>query len=349
MFGPEYPIEDKGNRNRNIIAIAAVVLGIGIGVGSYIVPVPPRLAEFSVIFGRVRQAEDGQARATTGGDITAPPPAPPPPMNPTLTGSTSTVPDDLQAAAVLVKDTASGMVLFGKHEYEPRALASITKLMSALVLLERRIDWATTTRVVADDIEDTHVYAGDTHTLDDLWHAALVGSSNKSVMTLVDASGLARQQFIMRMNGKARELGMSDTTFVDPTGLDDDNISTASDIAILLKEALAHEEIKDAVLVKEWNLYSAERQRLHHMWNTDWLLLGWIPHRFKEVHGGKTGYIPSAGYNFAVQLGDGAGHDIDVVILGAPAHEDRFTSAKAIAEWAYQNYSWPEKSARANH
>lgn len=342
MFGPEYPIEERGNRSRNIIVIVALILGIGIGFGSYALPIPFSLHEMSAIFGNINKARGGDARAAIGGDIVVTPPAPPPPINPILTGSTSTIPNGLQAEAILVKDRESGMILFGKNEYESRSMASITKLMSAILLLERKIDWATTTKVAGDNIEDTHVYAGDTYSLDDMWHAALVGSSNKSIMTLVDASGLTRQQFIMRMNGKARELGMSDTTFVDPTGLDDGNVSTASDITILLKEALAHEEIKDALISKEWNLYSAERKKQHHMWNTNWLILGWIPHEFKEVHGGKTGYIPSAGYNFAVQLGDGNGRDIDVVILGAPNHEGRFTEAVEVAEWAYRNYSWPE-------
>lgn len=237
------------------------------------------------------------------------------------------------------------MVLYGKDAYTERPIASITKLMSALVLLERAPQWDETAVVIGEDALDSHMYAGDTFTLKELWNAALIGSSNKAIVTLARAAGWAEDAaFVERMNQKALEIGLSNTHFADPSGLLPENTSTASDVAILLEEALFQPAIGNSVLQNEYNLYSKERRKPHHMWNTNWLLLGWIPHQFADVLGGKTGYIPASGYNFSVSLSDAPGHTIDVVVLGAQSHEARFTEARDIATWVFENYQWPEES-----
>ncbi|OIO19020.1 MAG: hypothetical protein COY69_00735 [Candidatus Magasanikbacteria bacterium CG_4_10_14_0_8_um_filter_32_14] len=254
----------------------------------------------------------------------------------------SSTPLDLSeftASNILVKDKDSSTMLFAKNNYEKHSLASITKLMSGLVLLEQNLDLAVTTTVSIDDVSGVDIYAGDTFTLDELWRAAFVASSNKAILTLVDASGLSRENFVARMNEKAKELGMSDTSFVEPTGLDANNISTASDIVILLDEALDHEKIKDTLNLREVVLYSKERKKEIHMWNTDWLLLGWVPNNLSII-GGKTGFIDDSLYNFTVAIKNDEGHVIDIVILGATEHEFRFTEAKKIAEWVFANYTW---------
>lgn len=251
-------------------------------------------------------------------------------------------PESFTARSVIVKDRETGAALYRKNEYEKWPLASITKLLSALVILENNPDWTTSTVVVGEDALDAHMYAGDVYTLNELWQAGLVGSSNKAVLSLVNALGLSDAAFVERMNQKARELGMTEAVFLDSTGLDAGDVASASDTALLLNEAMRHEKITSALLTPEYNLYSKQRGKSHHMWNTDWLFLGWIPHQFKEFYGGKTGYIAASGYNFAVRVGDGAGHVLDVVVLGADSHEARFIEAKDAAEWALKNYKWPE-------
>ena len=245
------------------------------------------------------------------------------------------------AKTMIVKDKKTGAVLFRKNEYEKRPIASITKLMSALVVLEKKPDWLATTTVVGADSLDTHMYAGDVFTLEDLWQASLVGSSNKAILTLSQALGWPPEAFIERMNTKALELGMTDAYFADTTGLSEENVASASDIAILLKEALENKKIQETLLTKEITLYSAERKKSHHIWNTNRLLLGWVPQNFYEIVGGKTGYIVASGYNFAMQVGDSAGHKITVVVLGADTNEARFTEAKEVGEWVFANYTWP--------
>lgn len=250
-------------------------------------------------------------------------------------------PESFSAASIIVRDNRSGMILFAKDPYAQRPIASITKLMSALVVLERQLEWTATTTVAADIGFDSSMYAGDTYTLLELWNAALVGSSNKAIVTLADATGMTREEFVSRMNQKAFELGMNETVFVEPSGLSAGNVSTASDITILLDEAMQHTEIREASLLREQELYSLERKKEHHMWSTNWLMLGWIPHSFTTIIGGKTGYIPDSLYNFTVQLVDARGHILDVVVLGAEEYNARFTEARDAAMWAYESYAWP--------
>jgi D-alanyl-D-alanine carboxypeptidase len=161
-------------------------------------------------------------------------------------------------------------------------------------------------------------------------------------MTLADAVGWPRVAFVERMNQKATELGMTGTRFTEPTGLDEGNVSTPSDVAILLTEALRQSDIQTAVLKKEHTIYSKERDKTEHMWSTDWLLLGWIPETFADFRGGKTGFIEASGYNFAMEAGDGHERLLDVVVLGAETHEARFTEARDIAEWVQKSYRWPD-------
>ena len=339
IFGPEKPLSDY-NLWRAIVAAASIVIGTGVILVWGKLPQPSELVELSVVFETVQSLP--RVWGKTGGDVViAPPVAVEPPQLPELIGTMLSA-ETFSAKSIIVKDDATGAVLYRQAEYEERPMASLTKLMSALVILEKAPRWSSSTQVVGDDIIDTHMYAGDTHTLDQLWHAALIGSSNKAIYTLADAVGWPRAAFVERMNEKARELGMANTVFVDPTGLDAGNVSTASDLAIIMQEAMRHERIRNALLTKEYSLYSTERGKEHHLWNTNWLLLGWIPSELREIRGGKTGYIPESGYNFVLQTADQAGHALTVVILGAATHEARFTEARDAAEWVWANYRWPE-------
>lgn len=257
--------------------------------------------------------------------------------------STPLDPNSFSASRILVKDKESGKVLFRKNEYERHPIASITKLMTALILLEYDIDWTVTTTVIGPDSYDTHMYAGDVYSFEDLWNAMLIGSSNKAALSLVESINGTEDEFVVHMNERAMELGMSDTIFTDVTGIEDGNISTASDLALLIQEVLKHEKISNALLTQEYNLYSKERDEKHHMWNTDWLILDdpnpWIYHSFDKILGGKTGHIAASGFNFIVEV-ERDGHIIDIIILDAAEHEKRFTEARDVGEWVFDNYVW---------
>lgn len=334
---------EKGSRRwQYMIGGASLFVGILIGVlVSYGIP-RLSLSDGAAIGSFAKKtfpfAKDRDRAVRAGGDVVVEPVRLPAPEK---IGETA-LPEKFSAQGMTVKDVRTGTVLYDKNAYEPRPIASITKLMSALVLLEKNPDWTKTAQVVSDEVIDTHMYAGDTYTLEELWRAALIGSSNKAILTLAHALDWPVDAFIARMNQKAIELGMRHTQFTDPSGLDETNISTPADAAILLNEALSNQKIQGTLLLHEHNLYSNERGKAHHMWNTNWLLLGWIPHTFGNVEGGKTGYLPVAGYNFTIRLADTAGHMIDVVVFGAKTHEARFTEARDVAVSVLQAYRWGE-------
>ena len=341
-FGPELPNDKIGIFWKLMTSLMVVFIAV---VASFLfqrIHLPSKLEEVSLALETLNSISESKIYAS-GGDGAIAPKEKIRPKLPELTGKLLPA-EDFSAASIIIKDDESGFVLYKKNEYDIRSMASITKLMSALVILEKNPDWFSEAVVIGEDYLDTHIYAGDIYTLDDLWYAALVGSSNKAVLSIVKALDWSMEAFVERMNQKARELGMNNTFFVEPTGLDEANKSNASDMVILLKEALRQEKISEALLAREYNLYSRERDEKHHMWNTDWLLLGWIPNNFSNFFGGKTGYTDMAGYNFIMQVADEEGHIIDVAVLGADKHESRFTEARDAAEMVFENYQWPVKA-----
>ncbi len=332
------PFNDRGGKWRKWLAVFAVSMCFGaFYLSNFDLPKQNEVLVSKII----KPLEITASQLNRGGDVQVSPPAEVKPKFPELKGEMLDS-AKFSAGSIFAKDVKTGAVLFRKNEYSARPIASLTKLMSALIILEHRPNWPATTTVIGEDSLDTHVYAGDVYTLEDLWHTALIGSSNKAILSLVNALGFEQNVFVERMNQKARELGMMETVFTDSSGLDETNVSSASDLSILLQEALQKKRIWTALMTKEYNLYSAQRNANHHFWSTNWLLLGWIPNQLPEMRGGKTGYISASGYNFIMQVGDGKGHFINVIILGANSHEARFTEARDVAEWVFKSYEWPE-------
>ena len=296
----------------------------------------PQVARFETVVPQPESVVEYTAY-TIGGDISFDPPVQSAPRKVEMF-----VPFDLRtvsASGLLVKDVETGEVLFGENQYETHPIASITKLMSALVLEEVVTDWKKIGVIPLDQVSDSHVMAGETATLEKWFNVALIGSSNRAILALVDASGKSRAEFVARMNEKAIELGLINTSFTDPTGLDAGNISTPSEIALLLKEALTHERIITALQSPSVMYHSEETLKDRNISNTNWLLLRWIPHAFESVVG-KTGYITESGYNFTGLFEHTNGNQVMVVILGSASNESRFTEAAELAKWAFSNYYW---------
>lgn len=263
-----------------------------------------------------------------------------------LLNSTSSFSRPLTAIAVLVVDDKTSTVLFNKQSSGVRPLASLTKLMSALVLLDLPINWQTTTTVTEEDSDGSshHVAVGEVFTLEDLWHIALIGSSNSSIAALVRASGLKEDQFVARMNEKATALRLPSLRFVEPTGLNSGNVGNAYDVARLLRFAHESEKIDATLRVGEYYAHPLNKAKPRRVWSTDWLITNWVPNTFlKDSIVGKTGYTAEAGYNFVVRLADDKGRTIRAAILGAASNEARFTEARDLAEWVFDNFLWPDE------
>lgn len=252
----------------------------------------------------------------------------------------------LTAAAAIVVDDKTNTVLFKKNIDRSRSLASITKLMSAIVLANLPLNWSTTTIVSQEDLDSSshHINADEEYTLEDLWHIALIGSSNSSIKSLIRASGLDDDRFVEQMNKKAAELDLTSLHFVEPTGLDSGNVGNAWAIVRLLKEALKIDKIYRTLQIGEYYTQPLNQEKSRRVWSTDWLLTNWVPSNFSaEEIVGKTGYITESGYNFVVRLSDGVGHAVRVAVLGADSNESRFSEARDLAEWTFGHYLWPDQ------
>ena len=265
-------------------------------------------------------------------------------MVPVAVSSTTAIPK-LTAAAAVIVDDKTGTVLWSKNPDEVRSLASITKLISALVILDCVPNWATTTIILDnDDVESSHfLYAGEKITAEDLWHAALIGSSNGAINALARiACPKEFTEFVLQMNVKAQALGLNTLRLVEPTGLDSGNRGTAMDIIKLLAVALEKEKIADTLATGEYYIRPVGEKTPRRVWSTNWLLTNWIPNRFGPAKiAGKTGFINDSGYNFVVRIKNRDNQAVRVVVLGTASNEARFTEARDLAEWAFANYRWP--------
>jgi D-alanyl-D-alanine endopeptidase (penicillin-binding protein 7) len=250
--------------------------------------------------------------------------------------------DSLSAEAVMVVDAASRETLLANRSRAPHSMASLTKLMTAMVVLDRRVPM-TRTMILAkkDEVGGARlrVAVGTRLTVRDLFYATLVGSANNAANALARSTNLDADTFIGKMNGKAEELGLRGTKFVDTSGMDARNVSTPEDTAALAIEAFGKYEIKKATTTAKYSLLA--QRAVHQFNNTNALLTddknGLI------VLGGKTGYLPEAGWNLAVKMMDARHKPLIVVVFGSENKDRSFKDAEVAARWAWDNYKWGGK------
>jgi len=250
-------------------------------------------------------------------------------------------PPDLSNLTYLVMDKASGAILLQNNENKKTAIASITKLITALVFLEQNLDWEASYKIKSGDIVGggkSNIAPGDEIKLKDLFFLSLVGSDNSAAVALARATGLSDEQFVEKLNSRAKNLGLSNTNFSDPTGLSDSNTSTAFDVAKLSQVALDRKEVREATLTKNYYLITTAGIKKS-VRNTD-ILLDIFPQNGIKIAGGKTGYTTNAGYCFVGQFTDGNGHEIVSVVLGESDIKARFETTKFLVHWTYDNFVW---------
>ena len=248
----------------------------------------------------------------------------------------------LTAKSALVVDEKSGKILYQKNSKEELPLASLTKLMTALVILDNNPDWDKVVQIKKQDQvggASLPLYPGDKAKLKDLFSASLVSSTNNSLMAVVRSLNISQEEFVHQMNQKAIDLGLNHTHFVEPTGLDPKNVSTAEDIAFLFKEAISHPELERILLLKEYRFELVNNSREIIAKNTDKLLDSFLNKGEYRIKGGKTGYLIEAGYCLVVEASKN-NHSVISVILGSQSLEKRFQETKGLVVWAFDNYQW---------
>jgi D-alanyl-D-alanine endopeptidase (penicillin-binding protein 7) len=238
---------------------------------------------------------------------------------------------ELRAAAAIVYDPQNGEVLWENRANDQRSIASLTKMMTALVFLETGPDLSEEVVIHTSDVRrafTTRLLSGYRMTVGDLLHLMLIASDNAAARALARVSVYGSEGFIEKMNLKARNLGLDSTTYVDPSGLRAENVSSAYDMVRLLAHVSLNEPIAAIMQMSDYTAH-AGRRRIN-VRSTNQLVRGGD----FDVVAGKTGFIRLAGYCLATVLRlPENGQQVAVVILGAPSSATRFREARGLVAW----------------
>jgi len=249
---------------------------------------------------------------------------------------------NIPADRAAIYDLSTNTFLWEKNATVRQPLASMTKLLTALVFLDNNPGWNKTYKIEPEDqVEGGKIslFRGEEVRIKDLFYSSLVASDNGATIALVHATGLSEKEFVAKMNAKAKQLGLFDSSFVDPIGLSDNNLSTARDIARLARAALKNEEIKRATMTESYRFKTLDGKGKI-MESTDYLLGTGLGEGNILVQGGKTGYTEKAGYCFVGQFKDQSGQELISVVLNGRSKNDRFKQTAALVAWAFNGYRW---------
>lgn len=268
-----------------------------------------------------------------------------PEVAPPTASSVSAAPT-VTSGRYIVVDTASGAILAAQNAEAAWPIASITKLMTTSVAIDQGIDVGGTGTVkAADDVGGAKLYVNDgtLFTVRDLLAATLVGSANNAANAVARLTGLEKEDFIGAMNAHAETLGLSHTTFVDPTGIELGNVSNAREVAHFAASAFAKENVQK--LSGSWKTHIAalnDAAYVRDIKNTNWLLYD-PAYDDLYVTAGKTGFLYESGWNLVVQLhpmGEDEARSLTIVALGAAGRRESFDDAASLARWTWKNFDW---------
>jgi len=239
----------------------------------------------------------------------------------------------LRSSVALVQDAESGETLFDKNSETVLPIASITKLMTAIVVLEEELDLDERVVISQEDVTATRssrirgrLRPGSALTRDELLLLSLMASDNRAAAALARTAPGGSEPFVAAMNREAERLGLHDTRFADPTGLSPDNVSSAQDLARLVKAAHAH------ALIREYSTrrsaFVKARGGKVGFNNTNSLVRSgkW------DIELSKTGYISAAGRCLVMHVRV-ASRDLVVVLLDSYGRYSRTGDAQRIRKW----------------
>ncbi|HPF95288.1 MAG: D-alanyl-D-alanine carboxypeptidase [Candidatus Magasanikbacteria bacterium] len=254
---------------------------------------------------------------------------------------------DVTAKSAVVVDLASGEVLFSKDSDVAYPIASLSKLVSIVTLLDMKVDLDETITLKKSDAGYARsiFFEGETFTRRELIKAMLVGSSNEAANALARTSPGGYDAFIAQMRVKAREIGMRRGEFYDAAGLDPRNKATALDIALALKKAMSYPEVREAMSMQSVELKNTIGPKPYKLAATNLLLTSDLNKGDYKIIAAKTGTLPEAGYCFAQATKEGEKTIISVV-LGSETHFSRFQDVKAMTYWTFGAYEWPKQTVK---
>lgn len=252
----------------------------------------------------------------------------------------------VNAKSAVLMEVYTGTVLFDQNSDEKLPPASITKIMSLLLIMEAvdsgKISLSDTVSASehASSMGGSQIWleVGETMTVDELLKAAVIASANDATVALGEKISGSEEEFVRQMNKRAKELGMNDTEFKNCTGLDaEGHLTTAHDVAVMSAELIKHDLIKKYSTVWMDTLRDGESELV----NTNKLV-----RFYSGTTGLKTGTTSNAGYCLSATA-ERDNTSLVAVIMSAPSSNDRFANAKKLLDYGFANYKYicvsPEK------
>jgi D-alanyl-D-alanine endopeptidase (penicillin-binding protein 7) len=238
---------------------------------------------------------------------------------------------DLKSNAALVLDQGTGEPIFQKRPEEILPIASITKLATAMVVLDAGLDLDETIAIQQEDVDrlkhsKSRLPVGTRLSREQALHLALMSSENRAAHALGRTYPKGLEAFVAAMNAKARSLGLTGTRFVDPAGLSSANVSCAKDLARMVEAACRYPEIRRFTTCEEATISGNRRQITFH--NSNRLV------RSSRWHIGlsKTGFIEEAGRCLVMQARV-AQRSVVIVLLDSVGNLTRFGDANRVRQW----------------
>lgn len=238
----------------------------------------------------------------------------------------------LSSKAAVIQDLNTGRILYDKNSNSLRSIASISKLMSAIVILDANINMDELVVITDDDVDklknsSSRLKVGTILSRRQLLHLGLMSSENRAIHALSRTYPGGINNFVAQMNAKAYQLGMYDTIFFEPTGLDPRNKSTANDLLLLAKQANSYNAIRKYSTSNHVEITTSSGV-LQEYKNSNVL----IREGLWDIRLQKTGYIKEAGRCMVV-MANLYGRPILIVLLGAPDSKSREKDALRTEEW----------------
>lgn len=257
-----------------------------------------------------------------------------------------TAPPAVTADAYLVMDAATGQILIEKNGWQRSYPASITKIMTIALAMERcggdlspqvTVSYAA---VHALEYGSSHValQPDEVVTLRDLFHAAILASANDAANVLAEYTAGSMEAFVGLMNEKAAALGMDDTHFTNASGLHDDaHYTTARDMAVLTRWAMTVPGFAELFGATEYVMPPTNKQPQERHWGTDNCMLVTNQYQYEGTLGGKSGWTQEARYTMveAVQRG---GRTLLSVVLHCDKKYDKFSDSIALLDYCFENF-----------
>ncbi len=238
---------------------------------------------------------------------------------------------DLKSSVALVLDSDTNEVLFSKNPQAVLPIASLTKLMTAVVVTEAKLPLNETLTITDDDVDTeknsrSRLKVGTSLSREEMLHLALMSSENRAAHALGRAYPGGLEAFVAAMNRKALELGMNDTHYVEPTGLSSRNQSSARDLATLVKAAQEHSIIREFSTSPEYEVEVGNRPTQFRTTNALVRSPAW------DIALQKTGYITEAGRCLVMQARM-AGRKLIMVFLDSTGKYSRIGDAERVRRW----------------